>query len=81
MTLIEHQLYRNIKTTECIQNRWQSKGKSEKAPNIQKLIQQFNRMSSWVINEILEVEDLKLRAVTLNRFIFIAEVISLFSVF
>lgn len=30
-------------------------------------------MSSWVAGAILEVEDLKLRAVTLNRFIFIAQ--------
>ena len=78
MTLIEHQLYRNIQTTECIQHRWQGQAKHEKAPNIQKLIQRFNRVSWWIANEILQVEDLKLRTVVLNRCIFIAQVITFY---
>jgi len=43
------------------------------APNIQKMINRFNQVSLWVATEIVETEDLKLRAVILNRFIFIAQ--------
>jgi len=49
------------------------KNKAELAPNITKLIAWFNQVSGWVVSEILDKEDLKERALILNRFIFIAD--------
>jgi len=37
------------------------------------MINRFNQVSGWVSTAVIEIEDLKLRAVALNRFIFIAE--------
>jgi hypothetical protein len=73
ITLIEHQLYKAIQPTECLGLKWTKPNKNELAPNICKMINRFNQVSVWVATEILEVEDLKLRAVTLNRFIFVAQ--------
>jgi len=72
ITLLEHELYRSIQSTEVIKQRWNGKSKAELSPNIMKLITWFNQFSTWVAVEILSNVDLKMRAVTLNKFIFIA---------
>ena len=38
------------------------------------MIMRFNTISNWVSSEIVKVEDVKERAVVLNRFVIIAEV-------
>lgn len=86
MTLIEHELFKKIKSHECIKQKWVREAQKENAQNIIKMIHRFNRVTNthysvtvqvslWVATEIVSVEDLKLRAVLLNRFIFIAQVI------
>jgi len=72
LTLIEHELFKGIQPNECIKMKW-TKDNKALAPNIHKMINRFNQVSMWVGCEVVQVEDLKLRAVTLNRFIFIAQ--------
>lgn len=73
LSLFEHELFRLIKPRECIKQNWQKPGKNQNASNVLAMIKHFNAMSNWISTEILNVEDLTLRAVTLNRFILIAE--------
>jgi len=71
LTLIEHDLFKGILPHECLKQKWLKDSKL--APNIHKMINRFNQVSMWVATEIIQVEDIKLRAVVLNRFIFIAQ--------
>jgi len=72
LTLIEHELFKAIQTQEMMKQRW-IKEKKNRTPNIHKMINRFNEVSLWVASEIVRVEDLKTRAIVLNRFIFIAQ--------
>mmetsp|Transcript_28104 Transcript_28104/g.39669 ORF Transcript_28104/g.39669 Transcript_28104/m.39669 type:complete len:1034 (+) Transcript_28104:92-3193(+) len=73
MTLMEHEMFKKIKSHECIKQKWVKEAQKENAQNIINMIRRFNRVSLWVATEIVSIEDLKLRAVMLNRFIFIAQ--------
>eukprot|EP01114_Cavostelium_apophysatum_P007694 TRINITY_DN1984_c0_g2_i1.p1 TRINITY_DN1984_c0_g2~~TRINITY_DN1984_c0_g2_i1.p1 ORF type:complete len:861 (-),score=245.93 TRINITY_DN1984_c0_g2_i1:206-2788(-) len=72
LTLIERDLFKAIQPHECNKQKWLKENKSL-TPNIHKLINRFNQVSMWVASEVVKVEDLKLRAVILNRFIFVAQ--------
>jgi hypothetical protein len=73
LTLIEYNLYKNIKPQECLGQEWTKKGtRDERAPNIMAMIQRFNAVGHWVTTEILKVEGLKERAQLLGRFIELA---------
>jgi len=69
---LEHEIWQQIHPRECVKQRW-SKGDKLGAPNIHKMINRFNLVSQWVTTEIVKVEELKPRAVMLNRFLFIAQ--------
>jgi len=72
LTLIEHGLFAKIQPKECLKQRW-VKGDKKASPNIHQMIERFNQVSLWVSTEIVQVEDLKMRAIVLSRFIFIAQ--------
>jgi len=72
LTILEHEFFKAIQPHECIKQKWLKDSKTL-APNIHRLINRFNQVSAWVASEIVSVEDLKLRAVCLNRFIFVAQ--------
>jgi len=72
ITLIEHDLFKGIQSREMMKQRW-LKEKKNQTPNIHNMINRFNQVSLWVASEIVQVEDLKTRAIVLNRFIFIAQ--------
>ncbi len=42
MTVIEFELYRSIKSFECLNQRWAKKNKETDAPNIIAMIDRFN---------------------------------------
>ena len=73
LTIIESNLYRDIKPQECLGLAWSKKNAQERAPNILKMINRFNIVSNWVCSEILKQDTQKGRVDTLNHFIEIAE--------
>lgn len=52
MALVDHKLYRAIHPSELLHLKWTKVEKSILAPNILKMIQQFNQVGEWVIHEI-----------------------------
>eukprot|EP01094_Clydonella_sp_ATCC50884_P016857 TRINITY_DN2846_c0_g1_i1.p1 TRINITY_DN2846_c0_g1~~TRINITY_DN2846_c0_g1_i1.p1 ORF type:complete len:1130 (-),score=536.32 TRINITY_DN2846_c0_g1_i1:96-3485(-) len=73
LTLIEYDLYKNIKPWECLNQSWAKKDKETRAPNILAMIQRFNQVSNWVATEVVKVEQVKQRAKVLQHVIEIAE--------
>lgn len=73
LTLIEYDLYKNIKPWECLNQSWAKKDKETRAPNILAMIQRFNQVSNWVATEVVKVESVKQRAKVLQHVIEIAE--------
>ena len=73
LTIIESNLYRNIRPQECLGLAWSKKNAQEKAPNILKMINRFNIVSNWVCSEIITKETHKQRVDTLSHFIEITD--------
>ncbi|KAH3762372.1 ras GEF [Pelomyxa schiedti] len=68
ITLIEQSMFRAIKPWELIGLAWTKKDKSL-APNVSKMVQHFNKISHWVVEEICEAEDLSSRIKKMEMFI------------
>eukprot|EP01121_Diplochlamys_sp_Union-15-3_P001341 TRINITY_DN11168_c0_g1_i1.p1 TRINITY_DN11168_c0_g1~~TRINITY_DN11168_c0_g1_i1.p1 ORF type:complete len:471 (-),score=56.73 TRINITY_DN11168_c0_g1_i1:49-1263(-) len=73
LTLIEYNLYKNIRPSECLNNSWNKDGKEVNSPNIIAMIQRFNEVSNWVATEILSPTKEKLRTKTYCWFLDLAE--------
>ena len=73
MTLITQYLYRNIGCQELLLAGWTKKDKMEKSPNITKLIMRFNKISKWIMEEILSYDSSKDRAKVIEFFLSVAE--------
>lgn len=73
LTLIEFNLYRNIKAWEFFNQAWTKKNKETACLNVLKMIKRFNEVSGWVADEILKVEKLRDRTQILGKFLEIAE--------
>lgn len=67
LCLIEQNFYRNIQPKECLNQSW-SKNK-EKAPDIIKMIDFFNTLSSFIITKICSLESVKDRGNTIKKFL------------
>lgn len=72
LTLISHDIYRNIAPIECLDQGWLKQDKRERAPNILRMIDMSNTVSNWVADDITSRADVAERARALNRFILIA---------
>lgn len=48
LTLIEHSLYRAIKPSECLKQRWTTAAKASVAPNVIALIERFNKVEAQI---------------------------------
>ena len=73
ITLITQYLYRNIGCQELLLGGWTKKDKMEKSPNITKLIIRFNKISKWIMEEILSYDSSKDRAKVIEFFLCVAE--------
>jgi len=73
LTLIEYNIYKKIRPSECLKQAWNKEGKEKNAPNILAMISRFNEVSNWVASEILNVHKDKKRAKTICWFIEVAE--------
>jgi hypothetical protein len=73
ITLITQYLYRNIGCQELILGGWTKNDKMEKCPNVSRLIIRFNKISKWIMEEILSYDFSKDRAKVMEVFIAVAE--------
>jgi hypothetical protein len=74
LALIEFEIFKSIQPREYSHQNWCREGKERLAPNILRLINQFNALSNWAASEILLIENAKQRAAALHRLIVAAEV-------
>jgi son of sevenless len=73
LCLINFQTFKNITPREFLNQAWTKKNKHELAPNIMSMIDQFNRLTCWVQNEILSQNDLETRVDMLVKFLKVAK--------
>lgn len=78
LTLLESQLYNEIRLDECLNKAWQKKATSsedvEPAPNIRAMIRHSNQLANWVGELILEQTELKKRVRVIRHFVEVLEV-------
>jgi hypothetical protein len=72
MTLIEEELFRNVRPRELIGLAWTKKDKEKRAPNLLKISARFNAVSDWVKSSIVQEKDLKKRTKIFEKFVEIA---------
>jgi hypothetical protein len=77
LALVSKQIFDKISPSEYVSKKWiqspSDKTKSQ-APNIIRMVAEFNRISNWAASEVLKVSNPQERALILNRLIIIAEV-------
>jgi hypothetical protein len=73
LTLISYNLYSNIEIKEFLNACWTKKNKLIEAPNIFKLINRFNLLTYWVVEEVLSYDDKNRRAECIEKLIKVSE--------
>eukprot|EP01124_Arcella_intermedia_P014875 TRINITY_DN21427_c0_g1_i1.p1 TRINITY_DN21427_c0_g1~~TRINITY_DN21427_c0_g1_i1.p1 ORF type:complete len:578 (-),score=166.60 TRINITY_DN21427_c0_g1_i1:58-1791(-) len=73
ITLIEHNMYRDVKPWECLGLPWTKTEKDKLAPNLSKTIKWFNTVTYWVQTEVLTEVKNKQRAAKIAKFLEICE--------
>lgn len=73
LMLIENIYLRNILTEELLSGKWRKKNKEQLAPNILAYINWFNRITTWIISEIVTGLTLKRRTKLIEKFIEIGD--------
>ena len=73
LTIFTHYLYRNIDCQELLSGRWTKNDKMEKSPNITLLINRFNKISKWIMEEIMSYDYSRDRCKVVEFFISVAE--------
>ncbi|KAJ3425249.1 ras guanine nucleotide exchange factor i-related [Anaeramoeba flamelloides] len=68
-TLIEHQMYLQIKPTELLQEAWSKENAKIKSPNVLNLIKRFESIANWVTFTIVDCPTIKERTKNICRFI------------
>ena len=73
ITLFTQYLYRNIGCQELLLGGWTKSDKMERSPNVSQLILRFNKISKWIMEEILSYDSSNDRAKVIQIFITVAE--------
>lgn len=75
LTLIEFELFMNIKPREFLDLAWMKDDKEQKAPNIIKMVRWSNHVIHWLVTEIVTIKDnVKQRALMMEKIIAIGQV-------
>jgi hypothetical protein len=53
MTLLDSEIFKNIRPIECFRQRWIKRGKEYLSPNLLKMVDRFNVIARWVSTEIV----------------------------
>ena len=71
--IIEFELFFAIRAEELVQKAWMSTDKNKTAPNIIRMVKFSNHLIMWVVSEIVNTKDIKLRTATIEKVILIAQ--------
>jgi son of sevenless-like protein len=69
VTLLDHELFRQLRSHEFLKTAWNGKDAERRAPNIRRLIQHTNRMADWVAQCIISEPARSRRAQLIEHFI------------
>lgn len=72
LTILEFEVFSKIQSTEFFGQGWNKKNGRELAPNIMKMIDNFNNVACWVASSIVQVKKLKERVARMIAHIKIA---------
>jgi len=72
LTLIDFDVFAKIEPKECLNQSWNKEFRVTKAPNINEMIQSFNKLSNWVGTEIVQREDVEKRVQVMEKMIELA---------
>eukprot|EP01119_Soliformovum_irregulare_P016088 TRINITY_DN4627_c0_g1_i1.p1 TRINITY_DN4627_c0_g1~~TRINITY_DN4627_c0_g1_i1.p1 ORF type:complete len:1122 (-),score=370.58 TRINITY_DN4627_c0_g1_i1:3-3107(-) len=73
LTAIDSKTFNSIKTVEVLNQAWNKERLKYRAPNVLKMVEQFNSLSSWAASAIIWPEKLKNRVAMYIKLIEIAE--------
>ncbi|EAL68130.1 Ras guanine nucleotide exchange factor [Dictyostelium discoideum AX4] len=73
LTLMDFEIFSNIKSTELLNQCWNKPKLRHRSPNVLELIGRFNEISQWTATSILSWPKVKDRARIMGKFIKIAE--------
>ena len=72
LSLISHFMMSRIRISELFFTRWTKSDKFTNSPHIMKCIDRFDKLSLWILEEVLSYDKSRLRALVLEKFILIA---------
>ncbi|KAL6047267.1 Guanine-nucleotide dissociation stimulator CDC25 [Balamuthia mandrillaris] len=81
MTLIEFDIFQQIKPSELLKCAWSKAKLKSRAPHVLQLSDRFNRVSLWVAHIILSCRTIKMRVKVMTKFINIAQHLKAFNNF
>eukprot|EP00493_Phyllostaurus_siculus_P017512 UN17782 len=73
LSIIDQELFFEIKPRECLNQNWKKKNNKTLAPNIIRMIDQFNHVCKWIQIEILLCKTLKERGKFIKKAIRMAK--------
>ena len=72
LSLISHYLFSKIRISELFFSRFTKGDKFTNSPHIMKCIDRFNKLSLWIIEEVISYDRSSIRAKALEKFILVA---------
>ena len=72
LTCISYQMLRNINYKELLNKNFAGKGKEEKAPNVMKVIDRFNKLVFFIIEDIFSYDNKKVRCQCIEKCVDVA---------
>ena len=72
LTCISYQMMRNINQQELLNKNFTSKDKATKAPNVMKMIDRFNKLVLFIIEDIFSYDSKKLRCECIEKWVEVA---------
>jgi len=73
-TLLEYEIFKNIKATEFLDQAWLKENKLTAAPGICEMSSWSTKITKWVISEIVSIQDsIRARAMVYEKFIMVAQ--------